>query len=351
GAELHAAFAALYDRWENEEAVADRAQQWRAALEARIADLERLEERYLKELAVHEQALNGRHLGDLIYANLHMFPQRKLGYETTVEVPDPLAEDPIPIEADIDNLSDEDLERLTNPNPPLVSVTVPADKSALQVAQDAHKRASRATRGIIELERRIAQAIEDAAAVEGRAFEWQQHAGLDVVAWKQLIGAVRQGKDLWSMQRARARGTTHAPPANDTFLPNALRGNNIHTYRLPHDLHCWVGGNATANEALWRYGENEQLWLHVRGLPGSHVLIPWPQGQIPSDALVEAARLAVSHSSVKEGTKIPVVFVQVRYLKKPPGTPPGMVTYTRERTLLVDGFNALELKRRRRMAQ
>ncbi|HYE79588.1 MAG TPA: NFACT RNA binding domain-containing protein, partial [bacterium] len=169
--------------------------------------------------------------------------------------------------------------------------------------------------------------------------------GADQATWKRALDAFRSGKDRGPQQTSAPKRRGGQPMVE--VIPHALKPFHVHAYRLAEDLICYVGGNATANEALWRYGEGEQLWLHVKGLPGSHVLVPTPQARVPQEALLDAARLAVSHSPAKEGTKIPVDYTQVRYVKKPPGTPPGYVTYTRERTLLVDPYNDQELKRRK----
>lgn len=350
GIDLHRAFAELYDQWERGEREGERAQQWRAALKHRESELKRLRGRYFEELGEHHRALANRRTGDLIYANLHLLPQQKLGYEVTIEVPDVFAHSSPPTDLEVAEMSDDELERLTGPESDveLVPITIPADKGALQVAREAHARASRAQRGIAEVEKRLELVAAEVENLPTRALEWQRYAGVDSSIWKKALEAFRSGKDRLESATAPPRKRGGGPVAIDAgMIPIALKPFHIFAYRLAGDLICFVGGNAVANEALWRYGESEHLWLHVKGLPGSHVLIPSPQGQVTSPALVDAARLAVSHSAVKEGTKIPVDYVQVRYLKKPPGTAPGYVIYTRERSLLVDPFDEHELKRRR----
>ena len=346
GEALHFAFAEHYEEIERAESEGDRAQQWSTALKSRETELRKLRSKLYEELGAHYRALELRQLGDLIYGSLHLLPDRRLGYDTAVEVPDIFAEEPVLVGVDLDALSEEELERLTNPVRPLVTITIPGDKTALQLAQEAHRRASRGQRGIAEVERRLALVDREIDALDARALGWRQHLGLDAVRWKDLVANVRSGRD----RPAALLGALDAlgkKKGAEELIPQALKGLNLNVYQLPHDLIAFVGGNAMANEALWRYGSDDQIWLHTKGVPGSHVLIAASQGQVPAESLLVAARLAASHSSVKEGTKIPVDYVQVRYLKKPPGTPPGYVTYTRERTLLVDPFPALELRRRK----
>ncbi|HYE79960.1 MAG TPA: NFACT family protein, partial [bacterium] len=122
GLALHRAFAALYTDWERAEREAERAQQWRAALKHRESELKRLRSKLFEELGEHHRALANRRLGDLIYANLHLLPQQRLGYEVTVDVPDVFAQAPPPLDLDPSELSEEELERLTAPevSPPTV---------------------------------------------------------------------------------------------------------------------------------------------------------------------------------------------------------------------------------------
>ena len=60
------------------------------------------------------------------------------------------------------------------------------------------------------------------------------------------------------------------------------------------------------------------------------------QGQeVPEEDLLQAARLAACFSQAKDSANVPVDCAAVRYVKKPAGARPGMVTYTNARTLYV----------------
>ena len=98
-----------------------------------------------------------------------------------------------------------------------------------------------------------------------------------------------------------------------------------------------VGGSARGNERVtFQLGTASDLWLHARGVPGAHVVLKLGGREPPRGALLEAARLAARHSQARDSTRVPVDYTLLRYVKKVKGGPPGLVTYTQERTVRVD---------------
>ena len=79
------------------------------------------------------------------------------------------------------------------------------------------------------------------------------------------------------------------------------------------------------------------MWLHTKDIPGAHVIVFAKGREIPDSTIVEAAQIAASNSKAKGQTKIPVDYTNVRYVKKPNGAKPGMVIFTNNKTVLVDG--------------
>ena len=78
------------------------------------------------------------------------------------------------------------------------------------------------------------------------------------------------------------------------------------------------------------------MWLHTKDIPGSHVIIKAQSGEVSDAAIAQAARLAAYCSKGRGGSKIPVDYTRVRYVKKPSGARPGKVIFTNNRTLLAD---------------
>ncbi|MBD5116709.1 MAG: fibronectin/fibrinogen-binding protein [Ruminococcaceae bacterium] len=100
----------------------------------------------------------------------------------------------------------------------------------------------------------------------------------------------------------------------------------------------WVGRNNLQNDRLTlKTAKGEDLWLHTKDIPGAHVIVFAKGREIPDSTIVEAAQIAASNSKAKGQTKIPVDYTKVRYVKKPNGAKPGMVIFTNNKTILVDG--------------
>lgn len=98
-----------------------------------------------------------------------------------------------------------------------------------------------------------------------------------------------------------------------------------------------VGKNALQNESLLRKAHPEDLWLHVKGVPGSHVIIRHREKQqIPQAVIKEAALLAARFSKMKGETRVEVSHTPVKYVRKPRGAPLGLVILTQEDTLTVN---------------
>jgi len=79
----------------------------------------------------------------------------------------------------------------------------------------------------------------------------------------------------------------------------------------------------------------EDLWLHARGIPGSHVVVRSGGRALEPRVLEEAARLAARHSMARGEAAVLVDWTPRKYVRKIKGAPPGLVTYTHEQTLRV----------------
>lgn len=95
-----------------------------------------------------------------------------------------------------------------------------------------------------------------------------------------------------------------------------------------------VGKNNLQNDKLTFTAQPDEVWLHAKDMPGSHVIIVDPG---PDDATVAwAARLAAAYSKGGASSRVPVDYTLRKYVKKPGGAKPGFVIYTHQRTLSVE---------------
>ncbi len=105
------------------------------------------------------------------------------------------------------------------------------------------------------------------------------------------------------------------------------------------DYEIWVGRNSRDNDLLtFRWAHKEDLWLHVQGHGGSHVVIHDPQrrNNISPAVLNYAGSLAVTNSSAKHASYVPVIYTKVKYVRKPRKSPPGTVIPSRVKTIYCD---------------
>ena len=110
---------------------------------------------------------------------------------------------------------------------------------------------------------------------------------------------------------------------------------NIRKYVAPSGKEVLVGRNSQGNEAVsLTIGQDQDVWFHVRGAPGAHVILRQQPGENANDDdLQYAANLAAFHSKLKTGGKVDVSYTSPKFVKKPSGARLGMVTIDRERVM------------------
>lgn len=108
-------------------------------------------------------------------------------------------------------------------------------------------------------------------------------------------------------------------------------------FRSTAGLRILVGRNNRQNDRLTaKDAEKWDIWLHTQRIHGSHVILCTGGAQPDEQSLLEAASLAAYFSQAQDSAKVPVDFTQVKYVKKPAGSPPGFVNYTNYKTILAD---------------
>jgi len=112
-------------------------------------------------------------------------------------------------------------------------------------------------------------------------------------------------------------------------------------YRSSEGIDIYVGKNNRQNDTLTlRFAADEDTWLHVKEIPGSHVIVQH-KGPLPEQTLLEAAMLAAYYSKARTSASVPVDYCLRKYVKKPAKAKPGMVIYTTNRTLYVTPEEAM----------
>lgn len=93
----------------------------------------------------------------------------------------------------------------------------------------------------------------------------------------------------------------------------------------------WVGRNSRQNDTVtFDKGGPDDLWLHVRDLPGAHVIIKSSGADVPEDVIHRAAAIAAYYSSARSENRVLVDVTRRKYVRKIKGGKQGMVTYRNE---------------------
>ena len=99
----------------------------------------------------------------------------------------------------------------------------------------------------------------------------------------------------------------------------------------------FVGRNNKENEEIsFSKGQPNDIWMHAKDIPGSHVLILRNNQKVPDDVLLHAATLACDYSKAKKGDKVTVDYCERKFVKKIKNSKPGNVIYTNFHSLLID---------------
>lgn len=98
----------------------------------------------------------------------------------------------------------------------------------------------------------------------------------------------------------------------------------------------YVGKNNKQNDQLTlKLAQSNDIWLHTKNIPGSHVIIRRSGREIPNRTIEEAAILAAWHSKARMSANVQVDYTAVKNVNKPSGAKPGKVIYVNYITAVV----------------
>ena len=149
-----------------------------------------------------------------------------------------------------------------------------------------------------------------------------------------------------SKQQARAMGSP-------TSGPGGGKGPRLMSTKSTDGWLIYIGRNRNENDVLLsKLAQPHDIWLHVQGQEGAHVLIKNPNKQDPPLSTVrEAAQVAARFSKVSLGSKVRVIYTHCKYVRKLGKDKPGMVRYENEKTIEVDTAAPMPASLRRLFAK
>ncbi len=106
-----------------------------------------------------------------------------------------------------------------------------------------------------------------------------------------------------------------------------------------------VGKNNKQNDHLTlKVASNDDIWMHTKNIPGSHIIIKTEGKEVPDETIFEGAMLAAFFSKSRMSSQVPVDYTKKKNVKKPNGAKPGMVIYETNNTIYVTPTEELVAK-------
>jgi predicted ribosome quality control (RQC) complex YloA/Tae2 family protein len=319
-APLHLAIGLHQTRGEAEAAGKARRETLRAALRKALERRVRLEEKVASDLRASEGRLKDREKGELLKGALGRIRRGMASIE---------------------------LEDYFQPELPRVEVELDPSLSPVENVERLFKRYRKAERAVPILRERIAAVSAERTRIEG------------------LLALLDQGGETTSLdaieERARGllgRALAGARPSRPSPAPSHARagkakGGTEGPARSAHEprrftsgdgFEILVGKSAEANDHLtFRIARGSDLFLHVSGRPGAHVIVRAVKGKsFPPDTILDAALLALyyglperSRGAAGKGPAANVDYAFVKDVKKPKGARPGLVLLRKHKTVRV----------------
>ncbi len=266
-----------------------------SALSHRAAKTQKKREHLAATQRDVENADDYRIKGEMLTANMYRV-QKGL---TTVKLPNYYADDQADIEIALD---------------PKYSPAQNAQRYFKQYNKLKHGKEVTAQR-LLETEQMLAYFEELAFFVESAE---------DVAALRELRDEIQDAKPAPEHPRQQKKKQEEPPQP-------------FHRFVSTDGFQIYVGKNSRENDLLTlRTAQPDDVWLHAYNAPGSHALILNRERKVvPENTIAEAAALAAYYSKLRRAGKADVMFTLRKYVRKPKGTPPGLVTVSEFDTIRV----------------
>lgn len=162
----------------------------------------------------------------------------------------------------------------------------------------------------------------------------------EVEAWAGAVAELEGGepseRTLRLLERDAARARRKAGGGAKKAAAGEGERKPYRLYRSSGGLEIRVGRTSKDNDRLtFAHAAPEDVWLHAREVPGSHVVLRWsdPAAAPPARDLAEAAALAAWHSKARTSGTVAVSWTRRKHVRKPRGAPPGRVSVLHAKTV------------------
>ena len=200
-----------------------------------------------------------------------------------------------------------------------------------------YQMSKRKARRLTEADSRLQTLRESARSMKARLDQLTAAPEATPEHWRQLAD-IERGLGIASEKTLDSKAM---PAKNDKKRTAAWLGKTFHS---KDGILIWVGKSRIENlELTFKHARGNDLWLHVRGRPGAHAVIPLQSGKsAPLDTLIDAATLVIYYSGGDKWGKTEVDYTFKKYVKRIKDS--DEASYTGNKTLIVD-IDPVRLKR------
>jgi len=130
---------------------------------------------------------------------------------------------------------------------------------------------------------------------------------------------------------------------NTGYLKSKSSKNKKHRKSKPYKVisrdgfEIYIGKNNKQNDYItFNLASKEDIWMHTKNIPGSHVIVITKGKEIPDTTLEEAASYAAYYSNARQSSKVPVNYTYKKQIRKPKNAEPGFVIFKKYYTMYID---------------
>jgi len=268
-------------------------------LRSKISNMERKLERIEEDIKDALRAPEYEKIGNLLMANLQHIPAQASSITLN----------------DLFDGQEQQLHIALNP-----------ERSAIDNANEYLKRSQKGRKAVPILEKRRTETKQDMDRI---------------TAYAEKLTNINSEKELNKLRGELEQHKYIKPPKkNKNKNQNQQRAKGeIHPrrYRTRDGWLVLVGRNNQENDKLTKSSARDDIFFHVHGCPGSHVILK-QEGRVekpPRSTVKEAASLAAYWSKARGANTAPVSYTEIRYVQKPKGAPAGLVTIKNEKSIMV----------------
>lgn len=179
------------------------------------------------------------------------------------------------------------------------------------------------------------ETLKELNYIESVVYELENCSSLDEVT--EIFEEISEN-DIFKERTSKSKTTKKSKVKKSKLTKNKEVSFNPIKYNIDGYI-ILVGRNNKENDYLTlKYANKNDLWFHTKDFHGSHTILkidnnlPYPN----NDILLKVAQIAAIHSKAKNSSNVPVDYCEVKYVKKPSGSKPGMVIYSNNKTLNIN---------------